>query len=602
MTTSQISATSFQPELCRRYFESRLQVRKIHGHAKINVRCPFHDDSTPSLSVNLDDGVWFCHAGCGHGGILAFEEKFSGCDHATARANVSDLLGMKFGPMPEAQYLYRDAKGKLIFRKQRFSGKTFRCQRPGADGVWIDNLDGIEIKPLYNLPELVRATYAIVVEGEKDADRLTSLNLSQYDDAGLPIAITSNFDGAGTGKWRSEYSPYFTGKEVVIIPDNDEGGREHALAAARGIAHFAAGVKIIFLPNLPEHGDVSDFLDGGNGAGELLTAIDAASPWSEEKTDLPPSRFRSIAEISLQSSENLEWIIPYYIQPTALTQLAAKIKAGKTSLVLSACRAVLTGGLFLGQRAKHGKVVMVTEQSGSSFHEALKRAGLVGIDGMSIMQRHDTFGLDWAGIVAAAVAECERVHAVLLIFDTLNQLAGLSGDDENSAGKMLEAMRPLQQACGHGWGVWYTVHERKSGGDVADAARGSSATGGVADVLMSLRRPDGNHGIQQETVRKISTISRFSETPNELVIDWKGLDGEYAVLGDSDSVTLDRTVELVMRALPDAENAAKTVPVLIEETGASRATVRRALKELEAARLGDGEKGNPFRYWLKVTR
>ena len=31
------------------------------------VRCPFHDDTHPSLSINLDEGWYKCHA-CGEGG------------------------------------------------------------------------------------------------------------------------------------------------------------------------------------------------------------------------------------------------------------------------------------------------------------------------------------------------------------------------------------------------------------------------------------------------------------------------------------------------------------------------------------------------------
>ena len=34
---------------------------------EFNVKCPFHDDRTPSLSINIDKGVWVCHAGCGKG-------------------------------------------------------------------------------------------------------------------------------------------------------------------------------------------------------------------------------------------------------------------------------------------------------------------------------------------------------------------------------------------------------------------------------------------------------------------------------------------------------------------------------------------------------
>jgi hypothetical protein len=33
------------------------------------TRCPFHDDSTPSMSVNIDHGGWRCHA-CGVSGDL----------------------------------------------------------------------------------------------------------------------------------------------------------------------------------------------------------------------------------------------------------------------------------------------------------------------------------------------------------------------------------------------------------------------------------------------------------------------------------------------------------------------------------------------------
>lgn len=57
-----------------------------------------------------------------------------------------------------------------------------------------------------------------------------------------------------------------------------------------------------------------------------------------------------------------------------------------------------------------------------------------------------------------------------------------------------------------------------------------------------------------------------------------------------------------MRTLSSTELGAKTILVLMEETGQTRATIRRALKELDAARLGDGEKGNPFRYWLRVIK
>jgi hypothetical protein len=109
----------------------------------------------------------------------------------------------------------------------------FVCQRPAANGNgWFAGLHGIA-KPLYRLPEVVRATYVCICEGEKDCDRLASLNMAQYDADGQPVAVTTNFDGAG--KWRPEYGPHFIDKQVVIFPDNDKVGAEHALDCARGI-------------------------------------------------------------------------------------------------------------------------------------------------------------------------------------------------------------------------------------------------------------------------------------------------------------------------------------------------------------------------------
>lgn len=586
-----MTSTFLHPEQYRAYFAARLPGYKWDGRPQHTLNCPFHSDNDPSFSINLDSGTWCCHSGCGEGGVFDYEEKFSGCDHETAKANVAALLGVSFGPEPEAVYTYRDALANVAFRKLRYPGKKFVCQRPTVNGKSINNLVGIQVKPLYNLPDVVRATYVICVEGEKDADRLVAANLLQFSPDGLPVAITCNFDGAAPGHWRPEYGPYFAGKQVTILPDNDQTGQEHALACARGVYPFAAGVRIVSLPGLPEHGDVSDYLDAGHSAEELIAEIGKAPQWRPDATEL--SRFKSVVEIRAKSTQEPAWIFSRYVARGGLTSISAKIKTGKSSLITAAIQAVVNGKSFLGEPVTPGPVVLVSEMSGSAFISALDRAGLQNCEGLRVLQPHDAFGLTWPQIMAVAVEECRRISAVLLVIDTLNWFAGLMGDDENSAGKMLETMRPLQAATGQGWGVLFALHERKSGGSVEDAARGSSAVGGVADVLMSLRRPEGNH--HSETIRKISSISRFPQTPAELVIDWTP-DGEYTVLGNSDAVTRDQATHSITAALPFFADTAKTVLVLREETGESRRTIQRILKELKATRTGTGDKGDPFKY------
>jgi hypothetical protein len=45
----------------RTYFENRLGG-KLPSRNQVMVRCPWHHDQTPSMSINLQDGVWSCHA------------------------------------------------------------------------------------------------------------------------------------------------------------------------------------------------------------------------------------------------------------------------------------------------------------------------------------------------------------------------------------------------------------------------------------------------------------------------------------------------------------------------------------------------------------
>jgi hypothetical protein len=55
-------------------FERHLDLRPLRGRRRGLVRCRFHEDKTPSLSVDLERGLFCCH-GCGNkGGIRRFAE------------------------------------------------------------------------------------------------------------------------------------------------------------------------------------------------------------------------------------------------------------------------------------------------------------------------------------------------------------------------------------------------------------------------------------------------------------------------------------------------------------------------------------------------
>jgi len=119
----------------------------------------------------------------------------------------------------------------------------------------------------YRLPQLLQAETVFVVEGEKDVAILERLGL----------VATCNPGGAG--KWQPSYNVNFTGKKVAVLPDNDDPGRTHAREVARNLYDAALSVKLIELPDLPKKGDVSDWIQAGGTAEELVRLIEEAPQW-----------------------------------------------------------------------------------------------------------------------------------------------------------------------------------------------------------------------------------------------------------------------------------------------------------------------------------
>jgi hypothetical protein len=175
-------------------------------------------------------------------------------------------------------YAYCDVNGNLVHETVRYDPKDFRQRRPDPTkpGDYIWSLQGIE-PVLYHLPQVLAAVHRgetiYLVEGEKDADALH----------GLGIPATCNPMGAG--KWRTSYSEALRGAHVAIFPDNDEPGRQHAALVARSLYGFAASIKIVHLPDLPEHGDVTDWLDAGETDADLRAHIRITPVWVPAQQD-----------------------------------------------------------------------------------------------------------------------------------------------------------------------------------------------------------------------------------------------------------------------------------------------------------------------------
>lgn len=61
------------------YYHERFGTLKPNGKGWTQVRCVFHDDCNPSLSVNVTTGAYKCFSCGAHGGdVLAFHQRLHG--------------------------------------------------------------------------------------------------------------------------------------------------------------------------------------------------------------------------------------------------------------------------------------------------------------------------------------------------------------------------------------------------------------------------------------------------------------------------------------------------------------------------------------------
>ncbi len=251
-----------------------LTGRAMFGeNAERKALCPWHEDHTPSLRVNVTKQLWRCDP-CNLGGdVFAFVQRHQQCDFRAALFFFAERAGLMNEDEPASghvveTYDYTDETGTVRYQTVRFEPKTFRQRRPTAGG-WTWTLNGAE--PLvYRRHRLAGHERIFVCEGEKDCDRLWSL--------GLPA--TCNHGGAG--KWKPTHAEQLRAagvRSVDVLPDNDEAGQRHAGQVATACLEAGLDVRVLKLPDLPLKGDVSDWLEKGRTSDELVSLAEQAPPW-----------------------------------------------------------------------------------------------------------------------------------------------------------------------------------------------------------------------------------------------------------------------------------------------------------------------------------
>lgn len=243
------------------------------------AKCPAHEDRRASLSIGVsDDGeklLLKCHAGCDTTSILrmvglTFEQLNIAPDKRDSRGR-KEGNEARTSRVVDRIYNYQEPDGTIRYQVVRYKPKDFVQRHSDGKGGYIWNMKGVEALP-YHLPDLIEAIgqgqTIFIVEGEKDVDNLRRIGLS----------ATTHHGGAGN--WKPVLNQYFEGADIVLIPDNDLPGVRHVEKVAQMLKPLAARIRVITLPGLPDHGDVSDWLASGGTAEALAQMVETAQDWT----------------------------------------------------------------------------------------------------------------------------------------------------------------------------------------------------------------------------------------------------------------------------------------------------------------------------------
>lgn len=505
---------------------------------------------------------------------------------------------------------YTDEDGQLLFQTVRYEPKDFTQRRPDGKGGWIWNIQGVR-RVLYRLPELIAANPAkpvFIGEGEKDVDRLWDTEL---------VATTNPM---GAKKWSPEYSGYLEGRHVVVIPDNDGAGQGHAAQIAKSLYGIAKSVRVVDLPGLPDAGDVSDWLDEGHTAEELVDLARNAPEWepseaegAEDATNEGPR----VVRLGDVEPESVTWSWNGYIARGKVTLIAGDPGLGKSWATLDLAARVTVGGETPDRQHKmeQGAVVLLTAEDGLA-DTVRPRIDVQGGDASLVHVLEgivDADGHERLPSLVEDIAILEQLvmstKAHLVIVDPLNAYIGRT-DSHNDA-QIRRALTPLAKMAERtGAAVLVVMHLNQATLQPAlYRIQGSIGYVGAARSVLLVVRDKDNPDLRviapiKSNLAAAMPAVAFTIT-EEPALAWKGtvevdIAELLAVAAPEEHGAREEAKTFLKEVLADGNVPQKDIFKEAREFGISDATLRRAAKDMgiDAARIGKaGKEGGGHWVW-----
>lgn len=443
-----------------------------------------------------------------------------------------DTLGLR------KEYDYVDENGELLYQVVRTDYgrkvKAFVARNKDALGNWIYSLKGCRIVP-YNLPAVLKAVSlgkpVFIVEGEKCVEALTQQGLT---------ATTNPF---GAGKWRLEYNEYFQNADVIILPDSDIQGLEHAHQVGKNLLPVARRVRVVELPGLPVGGDICDWLAQGHTVEELRDLANKTPSWQPANPNENPGSIVVMDALDVPDPGPIRWIVEGILPEGYNLTLGGRPKMGKTTILFKLLAAIAEGLPFEGHKTHPVKTLaLFMEDDAEDVRREMQRYGLKTPGMVLLPDPSKAKGIDWdMAFHTAAENGCK-----LLVVDPLDTITKFA-PSRTGYEDLYEKLHSIRDKS-HEYGIstLATTHVAKGKTvardltDVIDALIGSTAYSAAADGVAffgqhpndpSLRRLLGqgrkhinfdltfkwNNGMYQ-SVSQVETLSAIAQEIYDIML------------------------------------------------------------------------------------
>ncbi|NSX83590.1 AAA family ATPase [Wolbachia endosymbiont of Atemnus politus] len=266
-------------------------------------------------------------------------------DFCEVMASISEWVGYD-KKCPEEQYKkldeiatyswnYYDESGQIVVKIYRYDHPEGKKEYKPFDVKRSRFAAPEGLRPLYNIPGILKSDKVVLVEGEKCAEALIEKG----------ITATTTMFGSNAYPDKTDWSQ-LKGKHIIIWPDNDEAGSKYAKNAEKKLLEI--GVASLVTLRIPQDKPKSwDAADCTEDVEEFL----ASAPCTKSAIQVPHTKnvisFPARQYVNDKSPMPEDIIAPRVLTPSGLLVFAGAPKVGKSDFLISWLMHMAAGVQFL---------------------------------------------------------------------------------------------------------------------------------------------------------------------------------------------------------------------------------------------------------------